>query len=83
MQVQDEPEDTEPELITPEDLVPGNPFPLDAQRMGFDRYTGDGAGFLAIAANLDASKPSHRIFATMLLVTVVGSFLLTLWGQMH
>jgi hypothetical protein len=81
----DGPDDLEPELITPEDFLPGNgnPYPLDAQRMGFDRNTGSDAALLAFASNLDSKKPSHRVFATLLLVLVVGSFAYTLWGQMH
>lgn len=74
-------DDHEPELITPEDFVPGNPYPVDAQRMGFDRYTGGEAAWLALAASLDARKTSHRLFAAVMLVVVVGSFALTLWGQ--
>lgn len=73
----------EPELIAPEDFVPGNPFPLDAQRMGFDRYTGGDAGLLAMASALDGRKPSHRLFAIALLTLVVGCFALTVWGQLH
>jgi hypothetical protein len=83
MQLKDEPEGDEPELITPEDFLPPSPFPTDAQRMGFDRYTGGDAGFLAMASALDGRKPSHRVFAGALLALVVGSFLLTLWGQFH
>lgn len=77
------PDDQEPELILPEDFVPGNPFPLDAQRMGFDRYTGGEAGILAIAANLDGRKASHRVFAGVLLILVVGWFAATIWWQVH
>jgi hypothetical protein len=75
-------EEFQPELIQPEDFLPRNPYPPDAQRMGFDRYTGDG-GFLAMAAALDGRKPSHRLFAGALLVLVIGSFALTVWGQLH
>lgn len=86
MQMQDaEPEDdgSEPELITPEDFLPPSPFPADAQRMGFDRYTGGESGILAMASALDGRKPSHRIFAVTMLIIVVGSFALTVWGQLH
>jgi len=83
MNLTDEEPDGEPELITPEDLAPRNPFPTDAQRLGVDRFSGGDSGFLAIAASLDGSKPSHRLLATFLLVLVVGSFSLTLWGQLH
>lgn len=83
MQLKDEPEGLEPELIVPEDFLPPSPFPIDAQRMGFDRYTGADAGFLAVASALDPAKRSHRVFASALLTLVVGCFLLTLWGQFH
>jgi len=83
MQRPDGPEDQDPELILPEDFLPPSPFPADAQRMGFDRYTGGDAGFLAVAAALDGRKASHRIFAVALLGLVVGSFVLTLWGQFN
>lgn len=83
MQPTDEPDGTEPELITPEDFLPPSPFPTDAQRMGFDRYTGGDAGFLAVASALDGKKVSHRLFAYVLLTLVIGCFALTLWGQYH
>jgi hypothetical protein len=74
--------DWAPELIRPEDFLAPNPFPLDAQRMGFDRFTGDSGALIALAAALDGSKLSHRIVAWLLLVVVVGSFVLTLWYQL-
>lgn len=84
MNVRDEePDRSDPELITPEDFLPRNPFPPDAQRLGFDRYSGGESGFLAVAAALDSRKPSHRVLATVLLILVVGSFSMTLWGQLH
>jgi hypothetical protein len=83
MQLRDEPGGDEPELIAPEDFLPPSPFPVDAQRMGFDRYTGAEAGFLAVASALDGRKPSHRVLAGALLTLVVGCFALTLWGQWH
>lgn len=83
MKSSDEPDSTEPELILPEDFLPPSPFTADAQRMGFDRYTGGEAGMLAFASALDGRKASHRVFAVLLLVTVVGCFGLTLWGQFH
>ncbi len=72
----------EPVLITPEDFLPRNPFPADAQRIGVDRYTGGDGGILAVAAALDGSKPSHKLIALVLLTLVVGSFVMTLWGQL-
>ena len=61
----------EPELITPEDFLPPNPFPLDAQRMGIDRWSDD-AGMIALAASLDPSKLSHRIVAWVMLVAILS-----------
>lgn len=81
MEVKDQPEDNEPELIMPEDFLPPSPFPTDARRMGIDRYTGGDAGILAMASALDGRKRSHRVFATLLLVAVVGSLAMSLWGQ--
>ena len=46
------------ELIEPEDFLPGNPFPPDAQRMGIDRWSDD-AGMIAVASSLDSRKLSH------------------------
>jgi hypothetical protein len=64
----------EPELIQPEDFLPHNPFPSDAQRLGFDRWSGGGIDF---AASLKANKPSHRAVAITLLVVFVAPVLLT------
>ena len=75
MQEYDEP----PELITPEDFLPANPFPLDAQRMGIDRWTGDGGCMLAFAANLNPAKVSHRIVAWVMLIAVTVPLVTTLW----
>ena len=84
MQVEDqEPEGREPELITPEDFLQPSPYPQDAQRMGFDRYTGGDAAMLAMVSALDGRKQSHRLFAIAMLVLVVGCFALTIWGQFH
>lgn len=67
------------ELIAPEDFLPANPFPLDAQRMGFDRFTGDNGALIAVAASLDPSKLSHRIVAWLLLVAVCCPVLMYAW----
>ncbi len=75
-------DDFEPELIKPEDFLERNRFPADAQRMGVDRYTDSGGAFLAVASALDGRKLSHRLFAVALLVLVVGSAALNLWGQL-
>ncbi len=47
------------ELIAPEDFLPRNPFPVDAQRMGIDRWSDD-AGLIAIAASLDPGRSPTR-----------------------
>jgi hypothetical protein len=76
-------EDDGPELIRPEDFLPPSPFPADARRMGFDRYTGGDAAFLAFASALDGRKTSHRVFAAVLLTLVVGAFVAGIWTQWH
>lgn len=55
------------ELIEPEDFLPPNPFPADARRLGVDQYSGGDAAWIALAANLDARKPAHRVIAVLLL----------------
>ncbi|HEU5038507.1 MAG TPA: hypothetical protein VFT70_15985 [Nocardioides sp.] len=83
MQEVEEP-DWEPgdmELIRPEDFLPANPFPLDAQRMGIDRWSDD-AGMIAIAASLNPAKLSHKIFAWLMLLAVLVPFVLNLWSEL-
>ena len=80
-------DDEEPdyELIEPEDFLSErcrNPFPLDARRMGFDRYSEEGA-MIALAAALDPTKTSHRIVAWVMLLTVTVPLLLTLWYELR
>jgi hypothetical protein len=70
-------EDGEPELITPEDFLARNPMPHDARRMGFDRYSDEGA-MIALAASLNPAKASHRVVAWLMLVAIGLPFLLTL-----
>ena len=55
----EDPDDSDLELIEPEDFLPRNPFPLDAQRMGIDRWSDD-AGMIAIASSLDSRKLSAQ-----------------------
>jgi hypothetical protein len=69
------------ELIAPEDFLPANPFPLDAQRMGIDRWS-DNAGMIAVAASLDPAKRWHRMVAWVMLVGVTLPLLLNLWFQL-
>jgi hypothetical protein len=83
MQEVEEP-DWEPgdmELIRPEDFLPANPFPPDAQRMGIDRWSDD-AGMIAIAASLNPGKLSHKIFAWLMLLAVLVPFVLNLWSEL-
>ncbi|MGH3412247.1 MAG: hypothetical protein ACRDPH_04110 [Marmoricola sp.] len=77
MQGYEEPEPDDYGLIAPEDFLPANPFPLDAQRLGFDRFSGDNGALIAVAASLDPAKLSHRIMAWLLLVAVLAPVLLT------
>jgi hypothetical protein len=72
-------DEQEPELIRPEDFLPVRPVPLDASRMGLDRYSGDGA-LILLAASLDGRKRSHRLMAWLLLVTITLPLLLSLWA---
>jgi hypothetical protein len=78
MQEYDEPDG---ELIEPEDFLARNPFPLDARRMGFDRYSEEGA-MIALAASLDPTKLSHKLVAWLMLVAVLMPVLLTLWHEL-
>lgn len=68
-------DDEELELIQPEDFLPRNPIPVDAQRMGLDRWSG---AELAFAASLNGSKRSHRYVAIALLVVFVAPVVLSL-----
>ena len=68
------------ELIEPEDFLAGNPFPVDAQRMGIDRWS-DNAGMIAVASSLDPAKRWHKVVAWVMLVGVVTWTLLTAWSQ--
>ena len=84
MQEYDEPEHPEDngvELIEPEDFLPGNPFPLDAQRMGIDRWSDD-AGMIAIASSLDSRKLSHKIVAWVMLLAVMSWVFAQLWFEL-
>ncbi|MFL6024681.1 MAG: hypothetical protein ACJ72O_15185 [Marmoricola sp.] len=67
-------DDEELELIQPEDFLPHNPFPTDAQRLGFDRWSGGGIDF---AASLNGRKRSHRYVAITLLVVFATPLLFT------
>ena len=85
MQAYDEPEYPDEhgvELIEPEDFLPGNPFPHDAQRMGIDRWSDD-AGMIAIASSLDSRKLSHKIVAWVMLVAITSWFVAQLWFELR
>lgn len=64
----------EPEPILPDDFLPPNPIPTDAQRLGLDRWTG---AEIAFAASLNGNKRSHRIVAITLLVAFATPLVLT------
>ena len=78
----EDPDDSDLELIAPEDFLPRNPFPLDAQRMGIDRWSDD-AGMIAIASSLDSRKRSHKIVAWVMLLAVTSWLLIQLWFELR
>ena len=77
----EDPDDSDLELIEPEDFLPRHPFPLDAQRMGIDRWSDD-AGMIAIASSLDSRKLSHKIVAWVMLLAVTSWLLMQLWFEL-
>ena len=77
----EDPDDSDLELIEPEDFLPRNPFPLDAQRMGIDRWSDD-AGMIAIASSLDSRKLSHKIVAWVMLLALTSWLLVQLWFEL-
>ncbi len=56
-------------------------IPRDAQLMGFDRNTEEGA-LIAMAGSLSAAKRSHKIVAWILVVAFALPLLLTLWYEL-
>jgi hypothetical protein len=76
----DDPDSEGLELIQPEDFLPRNPFPADAQRMGIDRWSDD-AGMIAIAASLDSSKRSHKLVAWLMLLALTSWLLMQFWFE--
>ena len=76
----DDPESAGIELIEPKDFLPRNPFPVDAQRMGIDRWSDD-AGMIAIASSLDSSKRSHKLVAWLMLLALTSWLLMQLWFE--
>jgi hypothetical protein len=69
------------ELIGPEDFLAPDPFPPDARRMGFDRWSDEGA-IIALAASLNPAKPSHKLVAWVMLVAVLTPLVLNLWYEL-
>ena len=76
----EDPDDSDLELIEPEDFLPRNPFPLDAQRMGIDRWS-DNAGLIAVAASLDPAKRWHKLIAWLMLSCVTVPLMFNVWFQ--
>jgi hypothetical protein len=56
-------------------------MPPDAQRLGLDRNTEEGA-LLAMAGSLNARNPLHRLVAWALLAAFSLPLLLTLWNEL-
>lgn len=52
------------------------PLPSDAQRMGLDRNTEEGA-MIGMAGSLNARKPSHRLVAWVLIASLALPVLYT------
>lgn len=73
--------DGDPELIVPAAFLPADPFPVDARRMGIDRWSDD-AGMIAIAASLDPGKVSHKIVAWLMLLAITLPLVLNLWWEL-
>lgn len=56
-------------------------IPRDAQLMGFDRNTEEGA-LIAMAGSLSSAKRSHKIVAWVLVFAFALPLLLTLWYEL-
>jgi hypothetical protein len=56
-------------------------IPDDARSMGLDRNVTEGA-WLAFAGSLNATKPSHRLVAWLMLAALVLPLLLTLKSEL-
>lgn len=70
----------DPELVRPEDFLPGNTMPADARRLGADRWS---APELAFAAALKPDKYSHRVVAWVMLVAILIPVVLGLWSVLR
>jgi hypothetical protein len=74
-----EPFDDDPELEPVLHFHHVVALPEDAVRMGLDRNTQEGA-MIGMAGSLNASKPSHRIVAWLILLSLTVPLLITLLG---
>lgn len=54
-------------------------IPHDAQLMGFDRNTEEGA-LIAMAGSLSSARPSHKLVAWVLVAAFALPLLLTVWS---
>jgi len=55
-------------------------IPRDAQLMGFDRNTEEGA-LIAMMGSLSSARPSHKVVAWVLLAAFSLPLLLTVWNE--
>ena len=69
----DERNDEPPPLVSTDSTVG---IPSDAQRMGFDRNTEEGA-LLAMAGSLSSAKSAHKLVAWTLVLAFLLPLLLT------
>ncbi len=80
--MQEEQDAREPELIGPEDFFNANPFPPDARRLGFDRYSDEGA-LIGLASALNPGKRSHKIAAWLMLLVISLPMILRVWADLR
>jgi len=64
---------------TPEHLYFSRHLPLDAELMGLDRNTEEGA-MIAMAGSLQPARPFHRLIAWVVVLALTLPLLLTLLG---
>ncbi len=55
-------------------------IPRDAQLMGFDRNTEEGA-LIAMMGSLSSARPSHKVVAWVLLAAFSLPLMLTVWSE--
>lgn len=56
-------------------------IPRDAQLMGFDRNTEEGA-LIAMIGSLSSARQSHKVVAWILLVVFSLPLLMTVWSEL-